>query len=124
MSQKPQTTYDVKMIHGQVESENCLSQVESHTRRHNQRFLQPYSRIDARLFSYVTLQQSDYRIAYPAVLLNPLTLYYLSNILILDNSYGFICTIYSTWRFLYSNKIPYNIILLDIVDMLLCSCYC
>jgi len=38
----------------------------------------------------ITLQQSGYGIAYPAVLLNPLTLTYLNNTLILDNNYDFL----------------------------------
>jgi len=41
-----------KMIHGQVESGNYLIQTQSYIQGHNQRFLQPYSRIDAHLFSY------------------------------------------------------------------------
>ena len=32
-----------KMMHGQVESGNCLVQAQSRTRGHNQRFPQPYT---------------------------------------------------------------------------------
>jgi len=56
----------------------------------------------------IILQQLDYGMAYPAGLLNPQTLTYLSSTLILDNSYN--CTIYSIWRFLYSKKIQCNTI--------------
>jgi len=43
-----------KMIHGQVQvkSGSCLIQATSHTQGHSQRFLEPYSRIDAHLHSY------------------------------------------------------------------------
>jgi len=62
-----------KMIHGQVKNGNCLIQAQSHTQGCNQRFLQPYSRIDAHLVVFLLpFKQSDYGMAYPAVLLNPL----------------------------------------------------
>jgi len=100
-----------KMIHGQVESGNCLIQTQGHTWGHNQ---DSYSHTQELMLIYflITLQQLDYGIICPALLLNLLRLTYLSNILILD-SIGMIlcdscCTIYSIWRFLYSNKIQCN----------------
>ena len=43
-----------KIVHSQVqvESGNYLIPIVSHTRGHDQRFLQPHSRIDAYLYSY------------------------------------------------------------------------